>query len=799
MNRLPGLEKVDLLTVIEVIFSRLHVRNKTGFIIGMSVVYALGMSGIDPVALRAQQRRALAVEDALSARVFGEYAPIAFSPDSQRLFYLIRDRKRGLNTEKSIRGGIPWNGTDAQIYVTDVVTNQTKNVTAGIGSNWFPVWSPDGRFLAFLSDRGGNGKVHLWLWEASQDRLREIPGESLHGDSLQWTPDGQRILVSVRSFFPAAEPIEDRCHDTASGSDCDREPESTVTLYHSPYGSGTSDAPRSDPWALDQYLHSLILIDIASGQISPVVSNRRIAKYALSRDGSRVAYSSPTSFERTGSQQTLFNLVVINLQTARESIVASSIRFSFDGASFNWSPDGRRIGFRTYGAEEKSFDCYVVDMGGGKPRDITNFVRGSAPLPHRSTPPMWDADSAQLYFVDDGTLWRSSISTGKSEQLVKLPSRNITALLENSDNGLWIPDQGESTVVIARDKVGRQDGFYKIDLRSEQATVLLESNQCYTCGLQDRFAAGSPDGRLIAYYSEDAQHDSDLWLTDLDFRKRRRLTVMNPQFDQYEMGASRLVDWLSDDGERLHGALLLPPGYDGGRLPLIVWVYGGLSLSDYVNTFGLTDKGPFNAQILATRGYAVLLPDAPLHIGTPMLDLTKDILPGVNRLIDMDIVDPGRLGLIGRSFGGFCTLALLVQTKRFKAAIDIDGFGDLVGASGQMGADGGAFLATIAEHGGPSMGGTLWEHRARYIENSPIFYFDRVETPLLIIHGSEDTSVAPFLGDEVFLGLRRLGKEAEYAKYTGEDHAPPYWQYQNQVDVCKRILRWLSVHLDGGH
>ena len=73
------------------------------------------------------------------------------------------------------------------------------------------------------------------------------------------------------------------------------------------------------------------------------------------------------------------------------------------------------------------------------------------------------------------------------------------------------------------------------------------------------------------------------------------------------------------------------------------------------------------------------------------------------------------------------------------------------------------------------------------------------DLPLLIIHGSEDTSVAPFLGDEVFLGLRRLGKEAEYAKYTGEDHAPPYWQYQNQVDVCKRILRWLSVHLDGGH
>ena len=80
------------------------------------------------------------------------------------------------------------------------------------------------------------------------------------------------------------------------------------------------------------------------------------------------------------------------------------------------------------------------------------------------------------------------------------------------------------------------------------------------------------------------------------------------------------------------------------------------------------------------------------------------------------------------------------------------------------------------------MGGTPWEFRDRYIENSPIFFLDRIDTPLLIAHGGEDRTVSPFLGDELFVALRRLGKEVEYAKYEGEGHSPIYWSYPNQLD-----------------
>jgi dipeptidyl aminopeptidase/acylaminoacyl peptidase len=114
-----------------------------------------------------------------------------------------------------------------------------------------------------------------------------------------------------------------------------------------------------------------------------------------------------------------------------------------------------------------------------------------------------------------------------------------------------------------------------------------------------------------------------------------------------------------------------------------------------------------------------------------------------------------------------------------------------------MGSDGTAFLQSTSEEGQGLMGGTPWAFRDRYIENSPIFYLDRVETPLLIIHGSNDDAVASFLGDEVLVALRRLGKQVAFAKYRGEGHDPAEWSYANQVDFSNRMIRWFDKYLKG--
>jgi dipeptidyl aminopeptidase/acylaminoacyl peptidase len=147
---------------------------------------------------------------------------------------------------------------------------------------------------------------------------------------------------------------------------------------------------------------------------------------------------------------------------------------------------------------------------------------------------------------------------------------------------------------------------------------------------------------------------------------------------------------------------------------------------------------------------------------------------------------------MGHSNGGYGTLSLIVTTKRFKAAIEASGDGNLIGFYGEMRQDGTAYGNTLERSIDP-LGGTPWDYRDRYIENSPIFYLDRVETPLLIVHGAEDTTVDSFLGDELFVGLRRLGKVVEYAKYGGEGHV--LTSRANVLDFANRAISWFDKHL----
>jgi dipeptidyl aminopeptidase/acylaminoacyl peptidase len=107
----------------------------------------------------------------------------------------------------------------------------------------------------------------------------------------------------------------------------------------------------------------------------------------------------------------------------------------------------------------------------------------------------------------------------------------------------------------------------------------------------------------------------------------------------------------------------------------------------------------------------------------------------------------------------------------------------------------GTSFGTSLERGYDALGGSPWEYRDRYVENSPFFYLDRVETPLLIVHGSSDPIVSAFLGDQIFVALRRLGKEVEFARYDGEEHSAPNWRYTNQVDLTTRMLQWLDRFL----
>jgi dipeptidyl aminopeptidase/acylaminoacyl peptidase len=752
------------------------------------------------------EQDALPIEEVLRSRNFAPGSPTRFSLDGKWLAYTVIEGRNNFSSDSDmwLRTGVPWYGKGGQIYVLNVASDKTTEIkiTSAETDNWLPTWSPNSRYLAFFSDRDGSGQAKAWIWDSELNRLRKIADVKVRGDRIEWSKDGRNILFTTIPRDLTLDQYLNRVsvsvHDAKSTVANDA-PAATITLYESRVDqSGGRGLATSDPWNLGEKLRDLVLLDTESGEVRTLVRNRKIAAYQLSPDGSRIAYTVPTRFEKPGSQQILFDLDVVMIGTGQSRIAGSDIRLDHDGAAFSWSPDGTRLSFRGGGPAELAGDCYLVDLGDGGTHNLSMFPPSKTGDSPGAAEPVWDATGSEIYFIRDGNLWRADLDQERSSLVAQIPSHRITELIAPSLGFLWTVGRGRSTIVLAHDEVGKQDGFYEIDLTTGQSTRLLEKGQCYSCISEQPHVAVSGDDRRAAYLVEDAGHCSDLWLSDSTFGEPRRLTHVNPELDRYRMGKAQLIDWLNDDGEPLQGALLLPADYKKGeRYPLIVWVYGGNSVSDHFDHFGLAYPGPFNMQLFASRGYAVLLPDAPSHLGTPMLDVAKSVLPGVNKAIELGIADPDHLGIMGHSNGGYSTVALMVQTKRFKAAMEVAGMADLLGLYGEMDKDGTAFGIPIIEHGQDALGGTPWEFRERYAENSPFFYLDRVETPLLVVQGAEDTGVAPFLGDQIFTALRRLGKEVTYAKYSGEEHDPSDWSYANQLDFCTRMIAWFDSHLKG--
>ena len=728
----------------------------------------------------------LQIEDALSSLSFQNGVPIDLSPDGKWVAYTLKDPRRGQKTDDErygffTRSGVRIFEVGCDVWVTNTTAGQSKCLTNGEGSSWGPVWSPDGNYLIFYSDR--DGQARLWRWDKAADTLQQVSDITVRpyfGDEVvRWTPDSRKVLCKV---IPEGMALEDTL-DLIVGppkaiQNKKRDSQPSTLIYRSPIVSEQDDcAEESQENTLDTdvtnvYLADLALIDVFSGSAERIVCRHKVTGYWLSPDVTKVAF---TVLTENG-----YDIAVVSLSDCDPHVIASDVQ-SEHKFSVSWSPKGDLLGYTSAG------DCFIASVGRDAPQNLTSTSHPSFGNTYRA--PLWDASGENLYLLASDTLWRISIARSTVDAVTQIPDRRLIEVVSPASGGrFWSPDGGKSLYLIARDDKTKKIGFYKVNLSTGQFNQLMEIDA--NCGSPAILTIDvSDDNQYVIYTRQDAQRCEDIWIAGVDFQNPRQLTHINPVDDTVVMGTGQLINWRSLDGEELYGALLLPADYEPGkRYPLVVWVYGGDRGGDRVNRFGLEGPGINNLQLLATRGYAVLFPDVPLQKGTPMQDLAKMVLPGVDRAIEMGIADPERLGVMGHSYGGYCTLALIAQTTRFKAAISSGGYGNLIGSYGQMRRDG-------STYGESKLGGTPWQYRDRYIENSPVFYLDRIQTPLLLLHGELDNAVPSFLADEIFVGLRRLGKWVMYAKYEGESHAPADWGYANQVDYWNRIITMFDTFL----
>lgn len=315
--------------------------------------------------------------------------------------------------------------------------------------------------------------------------------------------------------------------------------------------------------------------------------------------------------------------------------------------------------------------------------------------------------------------------------------------------------------------------------------------------------------RGAVLWSEATEAGLHLRATALDDKARRDLLSLNTHLAEIQWGRKRLIDYRSADGEELKAAVILPPGFRADRrYPTITWVYGGnrvTGLNDYfLQTYM---AGFYNLQLYASRGYVVLIPSMPISPTGQKIDsfleLSKGVLPAVDRLVELGITDPARVGVMGQSFGGYSVYSLVAQTDRFKAAVAMAGITDLVSLYYQFDTTARNYPGIEHEKSenralveGPpwSLGVSPYEDHTRYWRNSPLAYVDRVETPLLMIHGEHDVRGPMTQSESFFYGLYRQGKTARLLRYWGENHGLSQ-SPANVRNVFEETVGWFDKYL----
>ena len=547
-----------------------------------------------PMPCTAQEANALSVESALGTRSLSEISPVVLSNDGKWLAYMVRDNQRaeakgdrGINRDHYVRTGVFLANEASDVWISNTESGQSRILTGRKGSNWDPAWSPDGQYLAFLSDRDGSGQARLWIWEARNDVLRMVTNKSVRSSypspGIQWTPDSKHVLITiVPQQFSLDEYVSRALSPNSSRSpSMEVGPGSTAVVYEgsSSFAEDVA-AVRASRYNLDAYaLADLVLVDVERGSIATVARGHRVGWYSASPDGLRVAYTIPQRLDAEGRFRKVFDLLSVDLSTGVEHRLASSAVMT---DVFSWSPDASLVAYGVY--EGDATTIFAAGTDGTPPRKVAKLRHASGSF----AMPVWDSGAQCFYLIADGALWRISITGEEPVEIARIPDRRMVRNVSQPNGTLWSPDKGRSTVVLARDDARKQYGFYKINLMTGETTKLLEDGHCYDCNLLGSglgLGMVAAAGPYVAFSVEDAQHSPDLWVSDFEFRSPRQLTHLNPQFDHFEMGSARLIDWLSDDGERLDGALLLPAGYrEGSRYPLLVYVYPAL-LSNEMSHF----------------------------------------------------------------------------------------------------------------------------------------------------------------------------------------------------------------------
>ena len=696
-------------------------------------------------------------------------------------------------------------GAANQLVYRNLNSNPSADLRFDGGAGFtFPqlAWDEEDRGFAWLqgsrAETDLEKRTHqLKIWDAKTGKTQTAPAPAAttylhHSQTLRWSKDGLRLFYATRTLPPQKK--ESKEVDLFSVDQLLEK--ASLDVWHSEDPRiKTQEKTEWEKWVKRGFAH---VFHVASG--SSVALSSAYAEELLAGTAPQVSLLTDEApyLKATSWSYPHKDLYVVEHKSGRRTKVAENIAYNeFTEIPVSLSPNGAYVAFFKDGKP------HLYDVGSGKTRILEASVSFTDAFHDQPGPApahgfvAWVSEKNKDLSVlvnDQYDIWSFSTQGGAATCLTagegrqrKVTFRAVNVEEDKEQAQTFAPKQ--KILLLATHELEKHTGFYQAEIGSSYVVKRLEDLKTYMPILKAKKA-----DKLI-YSRQDFREFPDLWVADSGLNAPMRLSTENPKLGEFALGEPQLVTWRTADGDPIQGVLILPGNYDKSkRYPVLVYFYERFSDRLYqFNPIEINHRPNFG--FYSSNGYAVFLPDIRYELGRPGQSAVKSLVPGVQKLIDMGVADPKRIGLHGHSWSGYQTAYVITQTNLFAAAIAGAPVANMTSAYGGIRLESGKARQFQYEVSQSRLGPSLWERRDLYIENSPLFYVDRIQTPLLIQFGDADEAVPWAQGVELYLAMRRLGKYAVFLQYHGEPHHLK--KYPNKVDYTLKMKAFFDHYLKG--
>ena len=491
---------------------------------------------------------------------------------------------------------------------------------------------------------------------------------------------------------------------------------------------------------------------------------------------------------------TYFDVYLIDLQNRKHQLLLkkhnSDAALSPDGKYFLWyDPMQRQWYLRIL--KSGQVHCLTCDVEAG-------FYNTEHDLP--SLPPSygfagWTPDSKRVWIYSEYDIWVFDPEGKAQPQNVTAAWRNGRNIrlryLKVDPNAYYIPER-TPLLLSAFFKDDKSSGFFRLSGMPNQP--LIDSLLAGPYQFSEPIKAGNSNKYL--FRRETFREFPDIWACSDQFRDARKISDANPWQKDYTWGHVQVVTWTSLQGRKMEGLLYTPDNFSPTRkYPMIVYFYERNADELHRYILPRPSRSIINQSYLVSNDYLVFVPDIVYSTGNPGQDAYDCVVSGVSSLIEKGFVDENHIGIQGQSWGGYQTAFIITRTDMFACAFAGAPVSNMTSAYGGIRWESGMSRMFQYEKAQSRIGGTLWEKPLNYINNSPVFYADRIKTPLLIMSNDQDGAVPWYQGIELFTAMRRLGKPCWMLVYNGEEHNLKSTSWGNRMDLTIRMYQFFDHYL----